>query len=474
MLGEITLTGLTSQGAPSSQLHNWRVGQVLEAVALNKSSAERLQLRIGNLELQARTQAPIQAGDRVLLKVLSAGNTPTLQVVPATVATGTAAEIVNQALRQLLPRQLPTERVLTNLLAALNQDQQRAQLPVQTRGLIETLLARIPRAEKLVEHTRLQQLVTESGLFREQHRQQGQANQGGDIKQALIQLARQLGTPQSTQGAVRAPGSQLAGSSGSGGSEVNASNSGSTTTAPPGVGNTARAAPAIPSTVAGSPGTPTVATTAAAPAGTPTASTGPANATAPGQPQPQPQSPQQAQQLAQQAVDGARQSAGDELLIKASQPSLQELHRMVEGGIARILLQQAQSLPQPNQDGVRWVFELPYRQGDEYHSLPMVIEREAQNDEPDALPPGWRVELSFELPELGVVQAKVLVRGSKISASLWAERETVAQLADAELPVLENALAATGLEVGALVCRQGQKQQSQPSESANSLLDYRI
>ena len=151
-----------------------------------------MQLRIDGVELEARTQAPIQAGDRVLLKVLSTGTTPILQVVPATVATGSAADVVNQALRQLLPRQLPTERVLTNLLGILGKDQQRSQLPLQTRTLIETLLVRIPRAEKLADHVRLRQLIFESGLFHEQHQQRGQSGSGLDIKQSLLQLARQL------------------------------------------------------------------------------------------------------------------------------------------------------------------------------------------------------------------------------------------------------------------------------------------
>ncbi|MDM3869881.1 flagellar hook-length control protein FliK [Porticoccus sp. W117] len=453
MLGEITLTGLTSQGAVSSQLHNWRVGQILEAVVMARPAAERLQLRIGNTQLEARSQAPIQAGDRVLLKVLSTGTTPTLQVVPAAVASGSASELVNQALRQLLPRQLPTEKVLNNLLAILGKPpqtkddggSQREVLPARTRGLIETLLARIPNGEKLADHARLKQLVQESGLFNEQR----QAQRGGegaqrDVKQALVQLARQLGVQKPTSG-----------------DSTPAAKSPATEAARP-------ASTAMPSS----------APTAQAPGGggtQPVDGIKPQTAT---QPQTQQQAlPAEAGRQANQLLPQGTQREGqlNQSVSQTQMPTVQDLQRQVEGAIARIVSQQVQSLPQPGQEAARWVFELPYRQGDEFHSLPMVIEREASNGDGTELEPGWQVELAFELAGLGQIRAKVLLRGDKVSASLWAQSDETAQLAESELPMLETALEANGLNVGALVCRQGQPvDQQAPLSLASSLLDYHI
>ena len=456
MLGEITLTGLTSQGAINSQLHNWRVGQILEAVVVARPAAERLQLRIGNAQLEARSQAPIQAGDRVLLKVLSTGTTPTLQVVPAAVASGGASELVSQALRQLLPRQLPTEKVLNNLLAILegktpakpegNTQQQVASLPARTRGLIETLLARIPRGEKLADHSRLQQLVQESGLFNEQQRAQRGAGEGAqrDIKQALVQLARELGAQKPAGGDA---------------SQVRASSPAANTSPAANSGVAAN-----PVTVAGNPtATPQQAATAAAASQQPQVAAQPQ---APNQP-PIAQGAEQKQTLP--TAERPQSQQANPLPVTTAQ----DLQRLVEGAVARIVSQQVQSLPQQGQEVVRWVFELPYRQGDEYHSLPMVIEREASGDSNSELESGWQVELAFELAELGLIQAKVLLRGDKVSASLWARNASTAQLAEAELAVLETGFAANGLEVGALVCRQGKADTAMP-KAQSTLLDYRI
>ena len=476
MLGEITLTGLTSQGSLSSQVHNWRVGQLLEAVAVARPSAERLQLRIGNAQLEARSQAPIQAGDRVLLKVLTVGSTPTLQVVPATVAAGAGADVVNHTLRQLLPRQLPTERVLSHLLDILKSDQQRSQLPPQTRGLIETLLARIPRAERLADHARLRQLVSESGLFRESHQQRGQSGGAVDIKQALVQLARQLAAARPLQPTPTAENrshavvgqdpSNTVSTRPATAAVAGAANSGlSTTGTAPAIAQAPAAASGGANVVQGS------AASQASPSTTATvASPGDSRQVAAPRSPDQPQPPTSRQPL--NPVVASEVAAREPAVLQGN--LLQDLQRQVEGAIARIVLQQAQSLPQPHQEGVRWVFELPYRQGEEYHSLPMVIEREATADEPDQLEAGWQVTLSVELPQLGVVEARILVRGEKVSASLWAERDSTAQLANTELPALETALEANGLEVGALVCRHGQQRADNGAAGGDSLLDYRV
>ncbi|MCV6605123.1 MAG: flagellar hook-length control protein FliK, partial [Porticoccaceae bacterium] len=351
------------------------------------------------------------------------------------------------------------EKVLNNLLAILEGGpdrktpgrEQANELPVRTRSLIETLLARIPQGNKLADHARLRQLVQESGLFSEQRQAQtasGAEARPTDIKQALVQLARQLAVQKPAAGdpptTARAP--------------VNAQ------------GQTAAPATAITSTP--------LSANRGEHGERPAAASQPAVAA----PKPvlaaKPDAPQLpvevSRHLQKSLAPGQQSQTGNQGQLQAV--TVQDLQRLVEGAVARIVSQQAQSLPQPGQDAVRWVFELPYRQGDEFHSMPMVIEREASGDDSAELEPGWQVELAFELAELGPIQARVLLRGDKVSASLWAQRDDTAQLADAELPVLEAALEGSGLSVGALVCRQGQHNASQHlvPNSSSSLLDCRI
>lgn len=462
MLGEISITGLSTQSQLSSQIHSWKVGQLLQAVALSRPAADRLQLRIGGVELEARTQVPIQPGDRVTLKVTGAGPDLSLQVVPAPTAAGTAAEAVNHAIRQLLPRQLSTDRVMTNLVNILRSDQAVERLPVQTRGLIETLLSRLPRQEQLANHAELYKLVAESGLFRESRQLIGRpGNEYFDLKQSLIQLSRQLAQYPSRQ----------SGSKGKPVVEGHQENAG--------VANRLSGAPE---------------------ASRLSASLSPSQGAA-GQLTPQSQIAESSKQtvitsntnvsadkatLNDQEVlrrpDAFQQgrmpspNEASRLLLDAmsGEDLLSELRRAVEGGISRLVLNQTQSLPSAEQAGQRWVVELPVWCGEEFRSVDLVVERDGHREDQDSTQLGWRVELEVDLPELGSVQAKVLVRGEKVSAVLWAERDSTALLAQQAITVLEASLINAGLEVGALTCRQGKVQLPSARAYESNVLDCRV
>lgn len=473
MLGEISLTGLTSQGQLTNQLNAWKVGQVLEAVALSRPAAERLQLRIGGMELEARTQAPIQAGDRVLLKVLSAGETPVLQVVPAATASANAADVVNHAIRQLLPRQLSTPKVIDSLVALLAGDGKQ-KLPPNTRNLIETLLARIPTADKLADQAQLRQLVNESGLFRESRQLVGRPDHF-DMKQALVQLARQLNQLVPQKEAQSQAQTQLQSQSGKAdgqpsgqqqalvnrptvaGDRAAAAVPGSVSSAGTTVGSTAAGGSNVAQQAAAAPNQATNAAVPGKPAG---------QASVAGQANPVPEASRQLNSYQQLQMMTTRPAVERPDLLPFEQLLL-DTRQTVDGGIARLIWQQAQSLPQQEQSGLRWVFELPYREGDEYRSLPLVIEREAEHERAEGEELGWRVELEFDVPTLGSVQAHVLVRGDKVSASLWTEYPGVAQAAETALPSLETALVAAGLQVGAITCQLGKRQ----SDNGNSPRD---
>ncbi|WIO73567.1 flagellar hook-length control protein FliK [Porticoccaceae bacterium LTM1] len=462
MLGEISLTGLASQSQLSSQVHSWKVGQLLQAVALSRPAADRLQLRIGGMELEARTQVPIQPGDRVTLKVMGAGPNLSLQVVPAPTATANAAEVVNHAIRQLLPRQLSTDRVMTNLVNILRSDQAVERLPVQTRGLIETLLSRLPRAEQLASHTELYKLVAESGLFRESRQLIGRpGNEYFDLKQALIQLSRQLAQQPSGK-----PGPE-----GKPATNVSPEDAKAANRLP--VSPDAKRVPVSPPDNQGTAGL----QASNRPSGEPSKQVSVAGntgakaekATLEGQ-----EVLRQPEAVQQRRMPNSNEASRLLLDTMSAEDLLSELRRAVEGGISRLVLNQTQSLPSSEQAGQRWVVELPVWHGEEFRPVELVIERDGHREDQDPAQLGWRVELEVNLPELGSVQAKVLIRGEKVSAALWAERESTAQLAQQAISVLETSLINAGLEVGALSCRQGKSQPHPAQAYERNVLDCRV
>ncbi len=69
------------------------------------------------------------------------------------------------------------------------------------------------------------------------------------------------------------------------------------------------------------------------------------------------------------------------------------------------------------------------------------------------------MNLAFDLPGLGPVQARVAVLGEQVSTTFWAEQASTTQAFDSHLETLRQNLQQAGLGIGELVCRTGQAPQ---------------
>lgn len=137
------------------------------------------------------------------------------------------------------------------------------------------------------------------------------------------------------------------------------------------------------------------------------------------------------------------------------QQTLTELRRNVEGGLARLQLNQLVSSA-PEEDGKRgWVTELPVRHGDNIDLIQLRIEKDKKpdNKKKTAL---WTVALSLELKGLGPVQARVSLAGNQINTSFWAENSQASEFIRENLQTLKRRYREVGLSVGTLHAHKGQ------------------
>lgn len=135
--------------------------------------------------------------------------------------------------------------------------------------------------------------------------------------------------------------------------------------------------------------------------------------------------------------------------------TLQLLLQQSEEGLARLQLNQLQSVPQQQgEEQTLWLFELPLRQDKEGELLQLRIQREggAQEQEEEA---AWSVNLAFEDQRYGTIHGRVNLRGASLRTTLWAEQKATAELMRRHLPRLHERLQAIGLEVGPLQCHTG-------------------
>jgi hypothetical protein len=153
--------------------------------------------------------------------------------------------------------------------------------------------------------------------------------------------------------------------------------------------------------------------------------------------------------------------------------ALNELQQQTEGSLARLQLNQLASLPDSTEPQPSWLLELPLRHQAQVDLFHLRIGHEASgSSEEAATGRPWVVNLAFDLPGLGPVQARVAVLGEQVSTTFWAEHAGTTQAFQTHLQTLSQNLQQAGLGVGDLVCHTGAAPQP-PAGPRAPLMDTR-
>ncbi|UXN72955.1 flagellar hook-length control protein FliK [Devosia sp. A8/3-2] len=128
-----------------------------------------------------------------------------------------------------------------------------------------------------------------------------------------------------------------------------------------------------------------------------------------------------------------------------------------DAALSRIRLHQHASLPDPTgKQGGDWSLDLPMLIGNHQTLLQMQIHRDGKGGAEQDGERGWQMRFALNLPALGELGAQVSLRGEATGVMLWATEPETAAMLESELPELRGALAATGLQPGAIVVRRGE------------------
>ena len=170
-------------------------GQVLHALVTGAAAGNQVILRLGAMDLMARTELALTVGQALVLQVVKGGETPELRVLRPP----TDQELVAQALRATLPRQLP----LTEILAGIADAWQRAageSLPAPVaRDIAALLRALSPPPPDAVA---LRRAFAESGLLFEAKLARGQFDPA-DVKGILVRLLARLADTRAHDGSLQ-------------------------------------------------------------------------------------------------------------------------------------------------------------------------------------------------------------------------------------------------------------------------------
>jgi hypothetical protein len=390
--------GPAANTAPAS----WRAGQLLHAT-VTEGGAGRVLLAIGNRQVSAATSLRLEKGQQLTLQVQSLGQQPVLRILSP------AADLtLSAAVRLLLPRQGP----MTPLLSSLSQLATTPQAPVPglIQQLIRTVVRQMPTVEAAATPRGLKEALQQSGVFLERHLLQPAAQsgslapRGADLKANLLRLLQLLRDWPAGDRQV-AP----------------------VTAQKPGTGTSPETAPGATSRAATSP--------------------------APVFPAPSAPPPLRGSVPSAQAPVRVRLD-----LLNRSGLLRTDLLQQTEAALARLQMSQLVALPHDAERGfLEWLFELPIRNGNKLDLWSMRLFRDPRGhvQQGVAPTPAWSVQLAFDLPGLGPMQAQAQVTGQQVSTRFWVEPATTLPLLREHLHELREALLHIGLEVGELDCRPG-------------------
>jgi hypothetical protein len=156
-----------------------------------------------------------------------------------------------------------------------------------------------------------------------------------------------------------------------------------------------------------------------------------------------------------------------------------QLLRYVDGALARTRVHQLTRLPETRtgQEATApalWIAELPFQGPRGLETLGLHVEREPTSaPETITTPPVWRIVLRLELGETGAMHALLQMRGRRVGATLWAERNETFHAARDRLEELAGMLRQKGVEIETLDCRHGVPPSSL-IPTCGPLLDVRI
>ena len=143
---------------------------------------------------------------------------------------------------------------------------------------------------------------------------------------------------------------------------------------------------------------------------------------------------------------------------KQSTEILKELLQKADGTLAKLTLDQLNSLPQEELPKQTWSLELPFFFQDLAHSLQIEIEQDkpgAKPNNPAQTQKNWAVSITLNLPELGTIHSRISYFDGAVNTRFWSDSPaTVANIA-AHLDYLKNRYAEKGLSTGFMDAQQG-------------------
>ena len=384
-------TNQATNNAHSQQ--TFKVGQLLELLVIKTTNSRAYLEVLGrNLSLHTQNNDALQIGQKLRAQITQTQPSIQLKVLPQHNAeSNNIKALINNTLRQVLPKQQPLQELIQNLNQLIKQDSSNSQ---SLQNIKNAFFQSSPPLQAFSEASVLPKIFKRSGLFTEnllanfiKTSNQKSNFPNNDLKISLLRLAEQLRSIQ----------------------------------------------PEIPKQKF-------THTESQSPLMTYTPTSIKHN---------------QKSHFTGSTQDNKTSTAKNQhsaVILASQEQVIDKLLRLTEGTIAKLQTQQLQQQQLNDTQKPSWIFELPIRNDTSLDSLIIYINKDNSNKHSEYLSP-WKLIIKLSIETLGDIQANVSLRGNKLSVTFWLDNPETSKLFSNNAKRLEAKINKTGLISELIKCR---------------------
>jgi Flagellar hook-length control protein FliK len=405
------------------------LGQILNATVVSKKSADTFILQIGNQQVEAKADQnrPLNVGDQLKLSVEKQDNPVVLRVLQQRSSPKEILEVKQQLLRESVPKQAGMEK-LTTVLNQVSSNVKEAikALPLPIEQQFKKLIEHLPAKNNLNNETGLKTAIKNSGIFLEAKLLTEASNKkpelllktpGQTTKQSSAQAPGQTSVqtqPQAITKDLKTNLLQLA--------HVISKYKQSTQTQENLFAKSAQITPE------------------SAPAKEASANTKNTN----------------------RVVD---------LALKAD---VETIGKQVESSIARIEVNQSKAVVTHDNQAPFWSIEMPVKDKQDIDLLKLNIHADKDSNSDSNEVQVWSTSLTINFENIGSISAKLSIIDKEVNATLWSESETLNDLINNNLSVLNKQIEKCGLSTGKIICLDEAPVEKEIPHTSKNLINITI
>ncbi|WP_225616524.1 flagellar hook-length control protein FliK [Methylomonas albis] len=153
---------------------------------------------------------------------------------------------------------------------------------------------------------------------------------------------------------------------------------------------------------------------------------------------------------------------------------LKETLQKAQGNLAKLTLDQLNSLPRDDSPKQVWILELPFFNKTNPETLQLVVEQDKQANS-ESSQKNWVVSITITPPELATIRCKVSCYDGSVNTRFWSESTSTVDKINTSLDYLRQQFEQKGLKPGFMDVQQGKPTQANPQTlPPQSLLSEKV